>query len=79
MAEEGFQFTKKAYDAKTKIDNEMDDLVKHFHRKYIRPAVSEKYYCLAKCQESDKHVDTVRVKPSVLDDLENSCHPKLSK
>ena len=62
MASEGYEFTKKAADAKIKVDDEMDDLVDHFQRKYIRKAVAEKYYCLAKCQETDKSVDIVRVK-----------------
>ena len=62
MASEGYEFTKKAADAKIKVDDEMDDLVDHFQRKYIRTAVAEKYYCLAKCQETEKSVDIVRVK-----------------
>ena len=62
MASEGYEFTKKAADAKIKVDDEMDDLVDHFQRKYIRTAVAEKYYCLAKCQETEKSTDIVRVK-----------------
>jgi len=59
MANEGYELNKKAYLAKQKVDDEMDDLVKHFHGKYVRPAVAEKYYCLARCQEIDESVDIV--------------------